>query len=232
MFRFLITLILALLWSPGGASNSIDSTAGESHRLLVFGDSLSDAYGIDRRNGWVALLRERLAEREGPDWTVRNASISGETTAGGKSRLPELLETEVPDVVILQLGGNDGLRGLSLRAFRENLEVMLDAIAAAGAEVLLAGIQIPPNYGPVYTERFRRVFADLAEDRDLAFVSFLLEGVALDPDLMLEDGIHPRAEAQPRILENIWEGLDPVLQRVEGQGEVPQEAASALAGGG
>ncbi len=220
-----MTLILALLWSPGSASNSI-----ESHRLLVLGDSLSAAYGFDRQNGWVALLRERLAAREGPDWAVRNASVSGETTAGGKSRLPDLLATEAPDVVILQLGGNDGLRGLSLRAFRENLEAMLDAIAASGAEVLLAGIQIPPNYGPVYTERFRQVFADLAAARDLAFVSFLLEGVALDPDLMLDDGIHPRAEAQPRILENIWEGLEPVLQRVEGEDGALQETEAALAG--
>ncbi|MBS0002819.1 MAG: arylesterase [Thioalkalivibrio sp.] len=209
MFRFLITMVLALLWSVSGAGNSHDM-----QRILVFGDSLSAAHGIDGDAGWVSLLEMRLSQRD-PPWDVRNASVGGETTAGGRSRLSDLLDDTRPDVLILQLGGNDGLRGLSLRAMRENFEAMLDAADAAGAEVLLVGIEIPPNYGPVYTDRFRSVFSDLAAERDLAFIPFLLEGVALEPGMMLDDGIHPGAEAQPRILENVWSELEPMLERLE-----------------
>ncbi|TVP82232.1 arylesterase [Thioalkalivibrio sp.] len=209
MFRFLMAVVLALLWSVSGASNSPDP-----HRILVFGDSLSAAHGIAGDAGWVSLLEQRLDERDAP-WRVRNASVGGETTAGGRTRLPALLEEFQPDLVILELGGNDGLRGLSLRAMRENLEAMVDASESAGAKVLLAGIQIPPNYGPVYTERFAAVFADLAVERELAFVPFLLEGIALEPEMMLEDGIHPSADAQARILQNIWDELEALVERVE-----------------
>lgn len=202
-------MVLALLWSVSGAGNSHDM-----QRILVFGDSLSAAHGIDGDAGWVSLLEMRLSQRD-PPWDVRNASVGGETTAGGRSRLSDLLDDTRPDVLILQLGGNDGLRGLSLRAMRENFEAMLDAADAAGAEVLLVGIEIPPNYGPVYTDRFRSVFSDLAAERDLAFIPFLLEGVALEPGMMLDDGIHPGAEAQPRILENVWSELEPMLERLE-----------------
>ena len=202
-------MVLALLWSVSSAGNSPDV-----HRILVLGDSLSAAHGIDGDAGWVSLLEARLAERDAR-WSVRNASVGGETTAGGRSRLPALLEEVRPDLLILELGGNDGLRGLSLRAMRENLETMLDAADAAGAEVLLAGIEIPPNYGPVYTERFRAIFADLAADRELAFVPFLLDGIALEPGMMLDDGIHPGVEAQPRILDNVWTQLQPMLERLE-----------------
>ncbi len=202
-------MVLALLWSVSSAGNSPDV-----HRILVLGDSLSAAHGIDGDAGWVSLLEARLAERDAR-WSVRNASVGGETTAGGRSRLPALLEEVRPDLLILELGGNDGLRGLSLRAMRENLETMLDAADAAGAEVLLAGIEIPPNYGPVYTERFRAIFADLAADRELAFVPFLLDGIALEPGMMLDDGIHPGVEAQPRILDNVWTQLEPMLERLE-----------------
>jgi len=209
MFRFLMAVVLALLWSVSAASNSPDS-----RRILVLGDSLSAAHGIDGDAGWVSLLAERLAAREA-DWQVRNASVGGETTAGGRTRLPALLEEFGPDLLILELGGNDGLRGLSLRALRENLEAMLDAADAAGAAVLLLGIEIPPNYGPAYTERFAAIFADLAAAADLPFVPFLLEGVALEPEMMLDDGIHPSTEAQPRILENVWAELEPLLERAE-----------------
>ena len=204
-----MTVVLALLWSVSGASNSPDP-----HRILVFGDSLSAAHGIAGDAGWVSLLEQRLADREA-QWQVRNASVGGETTAGGRTRLPALLEEFQPDVVILELGGNDGLRGLSLRALRENLAAMLDASNAAGARVLLAGIRIPPNYGPVYTERFEAVFADLAAERELPFVPFLLEGIALEPEMMLADGIHPSAEAQARILQNVWDELEVLVERVE-----------------
>lgn len=202
-------MVLALLWSVSGAGNSHDM-----QRILVLGDSLSAAHGIDGDAGWVSLLEMRLSQRD-PPWDVRNASVGGETTAGGRSRLPDLLDDTRPDVLILQLGGNDGLRGLSLQAMRENFAAMLDAADAAGAEVLLVGIEIPPNYGPVYTDRFRSVFSDLAAERDLAFIPFLLEGVALEPGMMLDDGIHPGAEAQPRILENVWSELEPMLERLE-----------------
>jgi len=214
MVRFLITVGLALLWSVSAASNSPHSL-----HLLVFGDSLSAAHGIDRGAGWVTLLEARLADR-GQPWEVHNASVGGETTAGGRTRLPALLDRLQPDLVILELGGNDGLRGLSLRAMRENLEAMLDRIEASGAEVLLVGIEIPPNYGPLYTDRFRQVFADLASARDLALLPFLLEGVALEPEMMLDDGIHPSADAQPRILENVWAELEALLERVERSIEV------------
>jgi len=187
----------------------------------VLGDSLSAAHGIDGDAGWVSLLEARLEERDAR-WQVRNASVGGETTAGGRSRLPALLEEVRPDLLILELGGNDGLRGLSLRAMRENLETMLDAADAAGAEVLLAGIEIPPNYGPVYTNRFRAIFADLAADRELAFVPFLLEGIALEPGMMLDDGIHPGAAAQPRILENVWSELEPLLEQLEQSAAAPK----------
>ena len=204
-----MAVVLALLWSVSGASNSPDP-----HRILVFGDSLSAAHGIAGDAGWVSLLEQRLADRDA-HWQLRNASVGGETTAGGRTRLPTLLEEFQPDLVILELGGNDGLRGLSLQAMRENLAVMLDVSDAAGAEVLLAGIRIPPNYGPVYTERFEAVFADLAAERDLAFLPFLLEGIALEPEMMLADGIHPSADAQARILQNVWDELEALLDRVE-----------------
>ena len=216
MFRFLIAVGLALLWSVSAASNS-----PELHRMLVFGDSLSAAHGIDGRSGWVSLLEQRMLQRELP-WELHNASVGGETTAGGRTRLPDLLEQLQPDLVILELGGNDGLRGLSLRAMRENLGAMLDAIETAGATALLVGIEIPPNYGPVYTERFRAVFHDLSAEHDVALLPFLLEGVALEADMMLDDGIHPSAEAQPRILENVWTVLEPLVQdrEFEAQNEI------------
>jgi acyl-CoA thioesterase I len=209
MVRFLIAMVLALLWSVSSASNSPDV-----HRILVLGDSLSAAHGIAEDAGWVSLLQARLEEREAR-WQVRNASVGGETTAGGRTRLPALLEEVRPDLLILELGGNDGLRGLSLRAIRDNLETMVVTAHAAGAEVLLVGIEIPPNYGPAYTDRFRSIFFDLAEDQALAFVPFLLDGVALEPGMMLDDGIHPSAEAQLRILDNVWSELEPLVERVE-----------------
>jgi acyl-CoA thioesterase-1 len=218
MFRFLIAVGLALLWSVSAASNS-----HEFHRVLVFGDSLSAAHGIDGRSGWVSLLEARIRQRD-PPWEVHNASVGGETTAGGRTRLPALLEQVQPDLVILELGGNDGLRGLSLRALRENLGAMLETIETAGATALLVGIEIPPNYGPLYTERFRAVFRDLAQEHGVVLLPFLLEGVALDPEMMLDDGIHPSAEAQPRILENVWTVLEPLL--VNRESEVAADAPS------
>lgn len=176
--------------------------------ILVFGDSLSAAYDIDEEDGWVNLLAEQMIRRELPHRVI-NASVSGETTSGGLARLPAILEQQKPDIVILELGGNDGLRGLPILNIRQNLLAMIDLIEASGAETILAGIQIPPNYGPRYTGPFARIFPDIAEERDLLLVPFLIEGIPEHAELMQNDGIHPVAEAQPTIVDNVW----PVLER-------------------
>lgn len=179
--------------------------------LLVLGDSLSAAFGIDTRSGWVSLLAERLAAR-GLDLRVVNASISGDTTAGGLARLPPLLAEHRPRVVVIELGGNDGLRGLPLPVVRDNLEGLIRASRDAGARVLLLGMRIPPNYGPRYTEAFHTLYADLAQRYEVPLVPFFLDGVAARPGLIQDDGIHPRAEAQPQLLDNVWPALEPLLR--------------------
>ena len=171
--------------------------------LLVFGDSLSAAYGIDESEGWVTLLETRLAER-GIAGDVMNASVSGETTTGGRSRLPSLLRNYSPSHVLLELGGNDGLRGLPLSLMRENLTAMIEMSQDAGATVLIAGMQIPPNYGPRYTQPFFDQYAELAEQYGLYLIPFLIDGIPQQPELMQADGIHPKAEAQVMILDNVW----------------------------
>lgn len=184
-----------------------DSRAAESApTLLVFGDSLSASLGLDSDQGWVALLRDHL-RGSGSPWQVVNASVSGETTSGGVARLPSLLQRHQPQMVILELGANDGLQGLPLDQLEANLLRLVDLAQQAGAEVLLVGMLIPPNLGPVYTERFAATFPHVAEARKLPLVPFLLEGVATDPALMQEDGLHPNAKAQPRILRNVMERL-------------------------
>ena len=188
------------------------AAAAQQPTLLVFGDSLSAAYGLKTDQGWVALLQERL-QREGYGYTVVNASVSGETTAGGRSRLARALAQHKPALVVLELGANDGLRGLPLQAARANLEAMIVASKQAGAKVLLAGILIPPNYGPQYSEGFAEMYRLLAREQRLPLVPFLLDGVALDPQLMQEDGYHPTAEGQPRVLDNVWQHLRPLLER-------------------
>ncbi|MFD2190644.1 arylesterase [Pistricoccus aurantiacus] len=182
--------------------------AGERPTLMVMGDSLSAAYNIDRDQGWVQGLADRLGERA----VVVNASISGETTSGGATRLPKLLRQHDPDIVLLELGGNDGLRGLPPTQMHDNLAQMIEASQQAGAEVLLLGIDIPPNYGAAYREAFTGVYRDLADQYDLSLVPFLLEGVALNDALMQNDGIHPTADAQPKILDNVWPTLEPLLK--------------------
>ncbi|MFC4975304.1 arylesterase [Halomonas beimenensis] len=182
--------------------------AAERPLVLVMGDSLSAAYGIEREAGWVHLLAERLDGKA----RVVNASISGETSSGGAARLPELLRQHAPDIVLLELGGNDGLRGLPPGQLRANLATMIEASRAAGAEVLLLGIDVPPNYGPAYRDAFTGVFQRLADRYSVPLVPFLLEGVALDHGLMQADGIHPTAAAQPAILANVWPALAPLLE--------------------
>ena len=179
--------------------------------VLVIGDSLSAGFGMKTAESWPSLLEDRLAE-SGYAHRVVNTSISGETTRGGATRLPAALERHGPQVVIVELGGNDGLRGIPLGEIRRNLQNMIDASLAAGARVLLAGVYIPPNYGPAYTQGFKQIFADLSARDEVALLPFILEGVALDPELMQADGIHPNSAAQPKILDNVWPVLLPLLE--------------------
>jgi acyl-CoA thioesterase-1 len=178
--------------------------------LLVLGDSLSAEYGIARGSGWVALMEKKIRQ-EKIDAAVVNASISGETTSGGKARLPALLKQHQPDVVIIELGGNDGLRGLPVKSAMANLNEMVKASQAAKAKVLLVGMQIPPNYGQDYARQFARMYSTIAKESDTKLVPFLLEGVAENPELFQADRIHPQAEAQPIMLDNIWPQLKPLL---------------------
>ena len=178
--------------------------------ILIVGDSISAGFGLDTRLGWVSLLEQRL-EREGHDDRVINASISGDTSAGGQARLPALLTEHKPDVVIVELGGNDGLRGQPPAQLQQNLAAMIDAAKTAGAKVLLLGMQLPPNYGPRYTEAFVGVYTQLADEKQIALVPFFLEGVGGHPELMQADGLHPAAAGQKRLLDNVWPALKPLL---------------------
>jgi acyl-CoA thioesterase-1 len=180
--------------------------------ILVFGDSISAAYGIRVEEGWVALLQKKLTA-QGYGYRVVNASVSGETTAGGATRLARSLEVHRPAIVILELGGNDGLRGLPLTEVRTNMESMIQTARASGARVMIAGMRIPPNYGPTYTQKFHAVFTELATRYRLPLVPFLLQEVALDASLMQADGIHPSALAQPILLDTLWPKLEPLLKR-------------------
>lgn len=200
---FALLLFIALLPAAG-------SHAATSRTVLVMGDSISAAYGMSLQEGWVALLAERLAENHS-GWQVINASISGETSAGAAGRLPALLEEHAPAVVILELGGNDGLRGYPVKRMRDNLKTMVEQSQAAGAEVLVLAMEIPPNYGSRYTQAFRRSFAAVTEATGSTLSPFMLDGVATDRKLMQDDGIHPTVEAQPRLLANVWPYLEPLL---------------------
>jgi acyl-CoA thioesterase-1 len=181
--------------------------------ILVLGDSLSAEYGLPRGAGWVRLLEQRLDARASNKYTVVNASISGETTRGGLTRLPQLLDTHRPSIVIIELGANDGLRGLPLEAMRANLKAMAEAARGAGARVLLVGIRVPPNYGRDYTERFFASFAEVARQTRSALAPFLLDGLAEDLAMFQADRIHPNEKAQPRMLDNVWPHLVPLLSR-------------------
>lgn len=178
--------------------------------ILVFGDSLSAAYGMRADQGWVALLQKKLST-EGYGYRVVNASVSGETTGGGRARFKRALELHRPSIVVLELGGNDGLRALPVAQMRANLEAMIQQAHVAGTKVLLAGMRIPTNYGPLYSRQFESAFADLARSHRLPFVPFLLEKVVLDSSLMQPDGIHPAASAQERLLDTVWPELKKML---------------------
>ncbi|MFI8738886.1 arylesterase [Ectopseudomonas toyotomiensis] len=189
-----------MLWAQGAVAGT----------LLVVGDSISAAFGLDSRQGWVALLEKRL-EEEGFEHSVVNASISGDTSAGGAARLSALLAEHKPELVIIELGGNDGLRGQPPAQLQQNLASMVEKSQQAGAKVLILGMRLPPNYGARYTTSFAQVFADLAEQKKVPLVPFFLEGVGGVPGMMQADGIHPTESAQAVLLENVWPTLKPLL---------------------
>ncbi len=178
--------------------------------VLVLGDSLSAEYGLERGSGWVALLDARLRSQQSSYRTI-NASISGDTTSGGVSRLPALLSQHKPAIVVIELGANDALRGLSLQMTEQNLRTMAANARAAGARVLLVGMQIPPNYGRNYTQRFQELFGKVATEQEAALVPFLMDGIATDASMFQADRIHPNAQAQTRLLDNVWTKLEPML---------------------
>ena len=196
-------LLLCMLWVPGAAA------ADKS--ILVFGDSLSAAYGIAQSRGWVALLAEKL-KQERPDYSVANASISGETSAGGLARIDAALARHRPAVVIVELGANDGLRGLPLGQMKANLGTIIERARKSGARVLLVGMKLPPNYGQDYTRGFESAFAEVGKRYKVALLPFLLEGFAEKPEYFQPDRIHPNEQAQPLILERVWQALRPLLR--------------------
>ena len=208
--RLLLPLICLLLWS-------IPGLAGTRPVLLVLGDSLSAGYGLQPGQGWVDLLRRRL-QAQGLDWQVVNASITGDTTEGGLARLPAALQRHRPALVVIELGGNDGLRGFPLQRIRANLRRLVQLAREAGARVLLLGVRLPANYG-AYAERFHALYREVAEAEGVPLVDFFLEGVAETRALMQADGIHPAAAAQPRILDNIWPALRPLLSSNPTEGD-------------
>ncbi|WLG97408.1 arylesterase [Pseudomonas sp. R3-56] len=178
--------------------------------VLIVGDSISAAFGLDTRQGWVSLLEQRL-KAEGFDDKVVNASISGDTSAGGLARLPTLLAAHKPELVVLELGGNDGLRGQPPTQLQQNLAAMIDSSRASGAKVLLLGMQLPPNYGRRYTEAFSKVYSTLAEEKKVPLVPFFLKDVGGVQGMMQGDGLHPSVAAQGKLLENVWPTLKPLL---------------------
>jgi acyl-CoA thioesterase-1 len=194
MRKFLILLLFLLAIPAGGAG---------APTVLVFGDSLSAGFGIEVDQSWTTLLQSRL-QGQGYEHRVVNASISGETTEGGASRIHSAIERFEPSVVILELGGNDGLRGFPPERMRDNLRTIIETSKAGGAAVVLLGIRIPANYGPRYTEAFEKVYRDLAAELDVPWIEFFMTGVAMNRDLMQGDGIHPNARAQPILLDNAW----------------------------
>lgn len=182
-----------------------------AHTILVLGDSISAGFGLPQGSGWVNLLQQRLAAQH-LDYSVDNASISGDTTAGGRARLPELLARLHPTVVIIELGGNDGLRGLPIALMQKNLDALVHMSEEAHARVLLIGMELPPNYGPQYTQQFAAAFGEVARHDGVAFVPFFFQGFADRLELFQADRIHPTVAAQPRLLDTVWPALRPLLR--------------------
>jgi acyl-CoA thioesterase-1 len=193
--RRLLTLFLCLV--------AVAANSAGGPTVLVFGDSLSAGYGLDVDQSWTTLLQARL-QSQGYEHRVINASISGETTEGGRTRIAPTMNNFSPDLVILELGGNDGLRGFPPELMKANLRAIIETARGSGASVVLLGIRIPPNYGSRYTQAFERVYGELADEFNVPWIEFFMEGVALNDELMQDDGIHPNAEAQPVLLDNAW----------------------------
>ena len=198
-------MLLLLLFTLGGLP------AASAATILIYGDSLSAGYGVARNTEWPHLLQMRLRDKK-TDYTVVNASISGETTLGGLNRINDALRNHRPAITIVALGANDGLRGSDLKAMRSNLERIIDAARVAKSQVILVGMQIPPNYGPQYTEKFSATFREIAKAKRVPLVPFLLEGFAEKRELFQADNLHPTAEAQPLMLETIWKTLAPAIK--------------------
>jgi acyl-CoA thioesterase-1 len=198
---FLVFSVLAAHYAPAW---------GADRTIVVLGDSLSSGYGLAAEQSWVTLLENHL-DAQAYGYEVVNASIAGDTSTGGLARLPSLLATYEPAIVVIELGGNDGLRGQPVAKLRHNLARILELVEAAGGRAVLTGIQIPPNYGPAYTESFARVYPELAEEHDVPIVDFLMDGVALRPELMQPDRVHPNAAGQRPMFENVWNVLAELL---------------------
>ena len=203
MFIRIILIAFVLLGS---------AAAGAAQTILVFGDSLSAAYGIRQQDGWVALLQQRLQQQRA-DYNVVNASVSGETSSGGATRIAAALATHKPAITLIELGANDGLRGLPVKQMSENLAAMVSAAQKAGSRVVLIGMRLPPNYGAQYTLQYEQAFATLARRQQTAFVPFLLDGVATKRELIQDDNLHPNAAAQALILETVWKVIAPLLSK-------------------
>jgi acyl-CoA thioesterase-1 len=197
--------LFVVLWSVAGVTNAAAS-------IMVFGDSISAGYGLPQGKSWVDLLQQRL-EREKYDYKVINASLTGETTVSGKNRLGSALTQHKPEIVILELGGNDGLRGASIEIIGSNLSAMIAGCRKRGSKVLLVGMQLPPNYGSTYVEKFRALYRAVAKSQRVPLVPFLYEGFATDRGAFQPDGIHPNATVQPRMLDTVWKQLQPLLTR-------------------
>jgi acyl-CoA thioesterase I len=212
--RRLLAALLSSFTAPLAFSATPSTAAAprSSPTILVFGDSLSAGYGLAQDEGWVVLLSRRLAERH-LDFAVSNASISGETTSGGLARIDEALDRVKPAIVVVELGANDGLRGFALEATRHNLETIVARSQAAHAKVVIVGMQIPPNYGKSYADRFAALFGEVAAKYHTTLAPFLFAGFAEQKNLFQPDGVHPLAVAQPRLLDNVWPALEPLLKR-------------------
>jgi acyl-CoA thioesterase-1 len=200
--RLILLLALTVLAVP--------ASFGANKTIVVVGDSLSSGYGMAAEQSWVAMLRERL-QGEGYGYDVVNASIAGDTSSGGAARLPRLLRTHSPELVVIELGGNDGLRGLPIELLRDNLAKMIEESKAAGARVVLAGMKLPPNFGQSYTQQLAAVYPELAAQHGVDLVPFMLEGVAMHPELMQGDNIHPNAAGQKIVFANMWTTLSNIL---------------------
>lgn len=218
----LVVLILVAALQPAHATDP-------ARTLLVVGDSLSAGFGLEPGQGWVTLLQDRL-DAKGYGYRVVNASISGDTTTGGLSRLPRALKIHRPSIVLIELGGNDGLRGTPIAVIRKNMTEMIRLSREAGARVVLAGIQMPPNYGARYTAEFRTVFREIARTQKVPLIGFILDGVALERTLMQADGIHPNAAGQAQLLENAWPALEQEIRAIAAAApgkQIPAGGASA-----